>query len=287
MDTKEILKADYLDLIFNKRNKAYGSYDLRKNYKSRTLKSLGFVVGFVILSIGTPTLISRLNANDNLLADKGPKVVSPTLSDNLTYDIKPKVEPKPKIEKPAQKAIAATAKNDVPKIVKNNDVPPELKPPAVNDMNDKLAGPANNVGTPDGTEIAKNDKQQTGETGDGEGSDKGKIGGDDEGNDRVETAVDELPEFPGGMTALMAYLQSKLKYPTTARENDIQGRVLVHFVVGKDGEIEAAKILKGIGGGCEKEALRVVNAMPKWKPGKIKGKSVKTNFTLPISFRLG
>lgn len=98
--------------------------------------------------------------------------------------------------------------------------------------------------------------------------------------------VEEFPSYPGGDEALYAYLGKNIQYPDLARENNITGTVVIKFVVEKDGSITRASVLREIGGGCGKEALRVVNAMPKWKPGKQSGKAVRTEFTLPVQFEL-
>lgn len=98
--------------------------------------------------------------------------------------------------------------------------------------------------------------------------------------------VEAEPEFPGGMEALMKYLSENIKYPEQAKKENIQGKVYMRFVVERDGSIVDAEILRGIGGGCDEEALRVVNAMPKWKPGKQKGTPVRVQYNLPIVFKL-
>lgn len=98
--------------------------------------------------------------------------------------------------------------------------------------------------------------------------------------------VEEDPAFPGGDEALYAYIGNNIKYPDLARDNNIEGTVVIKFVVEKDGSISRATILSEIGGGCGKEALRVVNSMPKWKPGKQGGKAVRTEFMVPIQFEL-
>ena len=98
--------------------------------------------------------------------------------------------------------------------------------------------------------------------------------------------VDESPEYPGGMEALYKYLAENIHYPEQAKNDQIQGRVVISFVVEKDGGISDAKVVRGIGGGCDEEALRVVNAMPKWTPGKMRGDVVRVNFHLPITFKL-
>ncbi len=98
--------------------------------------------------------------------------------------------------------------------------------------------------------------------------------------------VEEYPSYPGGEEALYKYLGQNIQYPDVARDNNITGTVVIRFVVEKDGSITKAAIAREIGGGCGKEALRVVNSMPKWKPGKQSGKAVRTEFTLPVQFQL-
>lgn len=98
--------------------------------------------------------------------------------------------------------------------------------------------------------------------------------------------VDVDPEFPGGMKALYKYLAESIHYPEQAKKEKIQGRVFIHFVIEKDGSIAEAEVKRGIGGGCDEEALRVVNAMPKWTPGKVRGENVRVQFNLPITFTL-
>jgi protein TonB len=100
------------------------------------------------------------------------------------------------------------------------------------------------------------------------------------------TYVEQMPTFPDGTEAMYKYIYEKIKYPAIARENGISGQVIVQFVVSKEGDIQKAKVVRGIGGGCNEEALRVVNGMPKWKPGKHNGRAVPVTFTLPIKFVL-
>ena len=105
-------------------------------------------------------------------------------------------------------------------------------------------------------------------------------------DDNVFDVVEEAPEFPGGMTEMMRYLQNNIKYPLTCYQQGIQGRVIVRFVIDTDGSVVNAEVIKSIDPHLDKEALRVVNTMPKWKPGKQKGETVKVRYTLPINFRL-
>ncbi len=102
----------------------------------------------------------------------------------------------------------------------------------------------------------------------------------------IFTVVEESPGFPGGDEARIRFLQENIKYPTMARESGIQGTVYVTFVVEKGGNVSDVKILRGIGGGCDEEAIRVIKAMPRWNPGKQRGKPVRVQFNMPIKFTL-
>ncbi|MGB3079614.1 MAG: TonB family protein [Saprospiraceae bacterium] len=102
----------------------------------------------------------------------------------------------------------------------------------------------------------------------------------------VFTYVEEMPSFPDGTQAMYNYICQNIKYPDKAREDEISGQVIVQFVVSKEGDIQNAKVIRGIGGGCDEEALRVVNSMPRWTPGKHLGMFVPVSFTLPIKFVL-
>lgn len=102
----------------------------------------------------------------------------------------------------------------------------------------------------------------------------------------VFMVVEDMPEFPGGTAALMQYLQKNIKYPAICRENNIQGRVLVTFIVNKDGAVVEPEVVKSVNPSLDKEALRVISTMPKWKPGSQRGKPVRVKYTVPVNFRL-
>ena len=102
----------------------------------------------------------------------------------------------------------------------------------------------------------------------------------------IFTVVEAMPEYPGGMGELMTYLATSIKYPPLAKESGIQGRVFINFVVEPDGSISNVKVLRGIGGGCDEEAVRVVSQMKKWKPGMQRGKPVRVSYNLPVKFTL-
>jgi len=105
--------------------------------------------------------------------------------------------------------------------------------------------------------------------------------------DEIFTVVEETATPKGGMSAFYKMVSDKMKYPAQARRMGVEGKVFVQFVIGKDGAISDVKVLKGIGAGCDEEAIRVVQSSPSWNPGKQRGKAVKQRYTLPIIFKLG
>ena len=105
-------------------------------------------------------------------------------------------------------------------------------------------------------------------------------------NDSIYQIVDQMPEFPGGTEALLKFVANNVKYPEKAKDEEISGRVFISFVIEKDGSVSNVEVKRGIGGGCDDEAVRVVKAMPKWKPGKQDGKPVRVNYMMPFNFKL-
>lgn len=111
-------------------------------------------------------------------------------------------------------------------------------------------------------------------------------GQENKGHDEVFMIVEDMPVFPGGEEALKAYIGQSVKYPEIAKKNGIQGKVFVTFVVSKEGSVKEAKIARGVDPSLDKEALRVINELPKWKPGKQRGENVNVSYTVPIMFKL-
>lgn len=107
-----------------------------------------------------------------------------------------------------------------------------------------------------------------------------------EKEEEIFQVVEIMPEFPGGLQELMKWLQKNIKYPSISQENGVQGRVIVQFVVNRDGSIVDPAVIRSVDPYLDKEALRVVKAMPKWKPGEQRGKPVRVKYTLPVMFKL-
>lgn len=285
MESNKILQSDYLDLLYSNRNKNYGAYTLRKNYTKRATKALSITLALVITSIAAPTLLSRAESNSSL--DNNNNIHETVTICTILPPTKPEPEPpKPKANETqsAPKQRAKTTHFTTPDIVANNRVTPAVKPPNMDELNNTLAGPVTFDGE-GGEEIATNNKPHSGPFGNGVDS----IGDAEISKppaDEPLIIAEVAPEFPGGLKALYEYLSKQVKYPRAAAESGIQGKVVIKFVVNGQGGIEQAQVLRTIGGGCDKEALRVVNGMPKWKPGKQNGHPVKVYYTLPIEFRM-
>lgn len=109
---------------------------------------------------------------------------------------------------------------------------------------------------------------------------------EEEAEEEILMVVQEMPEFPGGEAAMYGFIGKNIKYPKIAKETGVSGRVWVTFVVEKNGSVSRIKVLRGIGAGCDEEAMRVIKAMPKWKPGMQMGKAVRVQYQIPIKFTL-
>jgi protein TonB len=160
-------------------------------------------------------------------------------------------------------------------VVKDEEVKPEEQPPDLDKIQDKAISTKNLAGDPNGIDP-------------GLVADKGAgvVQAAPQEN-KVFTFVEQMPSFPGGDEALMKYLHDHIRYPAVARENGIQGTVVVQFIVSPDGSISNVKTVGAAkGGGLEEEAVRVVKGMPKWKPGRQNGRPVTVQFSLPVRFVL-
>lgn len=178
----------------------------------------------------------------------------------------------PPVTQPVFFTAAVAPPVDAPQVAEILDIVDdneEIKEEAIQSSEattEAIAGPVGHVSGP----VA------TGPVATEEGSDEGEI----------FQVVEQMPEFPGGMEALLAYLSKNIKYPAVAQENNIQGRVIINFTVNKDGSIVDPEVKKSLDPSCDKEAMRVIKAMPKWTPGRQRGKAVRVRYTVPVLFRL-
>lgn len=260
------------DLVFAPRNRAYGAFELRKTYAA-TLKHAA-VLGVSAYAIGllTPALLTWLNPPDAVLAPRlTPVHVLPPPPAEKPETVTP--PPPPKAEAPK----VSTMQFKVPEIKVDEQVTEEVPVATQEELQKAPAGQETIIGNPNDVEIPAEPVAKA-------APEVVEIKRTNDENAFVP--VEQQPEFPGGTAALVEFLRANLRYPTGASQSGVAGKVYVAFVVRADGSIDRVQVQKGIGFGCDEEALRVVKMMPKWKPGKQSGRAVPARFTLPIVFAL-
>lgn len=269
MDINKILNSDYLDILFEGRNKSYGGYELRKNYPKRVGRALMVLAGVGIFTAGYG-IVANMKPKEN----KKPVAIMKevTLAEPPPIDPKKPPPPPPPSEPPPP--VKPTVKFTPPIIKKDEEVKEEEKPPEQTEMKEAAAGIKTQEGDVNGIDPGIVDNPGTG-TGIVEAPPPPEI----------FKFVEQMPEPPFDVTA---FLNKNIRYPDAAKENNIEGRVTIQFVVSEDGSISEAKVAgnRRLGGGLEEEAIRVVKSMPNWRPGKQNGRAVKVYYTLPISFKL-
>lgn len=282
MNTQQFQSASFDDIIFEHRNKQYGAYAIRSNYETAMRKATVSAIALFLLLICVPLLAAKIAKKAEVLTMVPDIILTP-------IDL-----PLPTINKPAPINLAAlpkmpkqaTFKYVAPVIVKDNTpIEPEdvFQPIPDNAIAGTKTQEGTNAGTPTGIDTSSTILAEVPKI--VETKEKSTVIEEDNKLYTV-VAVEQQPVFGNGDVALLQYLADKIKYPVMARENGIDGTVYAEFIIGKDGSVTDAKILRGIGGGCNEEALRVINGMPKWKPGRQQGNPVKVKFTLPIKFKL-
>lgn len=268
MDVNKILKSDYLDILFEGRNKKYGGYELRKNYPKRALRSLLVIAGIGV-AVGAYAIVANMKPKE----DTKPVVINKevTLAEPPPIDPKKPPPPPPPAEPPPP--VKPTVKFTPPVIKKDEEVKEDEKPAEVKELKEAAAGVKTQEGDVNGIDPGIVDNPGTG-TGVVEAPPPPP---------EIFTYVSQMPEPSVDMKD---FLQKNLRYPEFAKENNITGRVVVKFVVDEQGSISDVKVVKGIGGGCDEEAVRVIKKVPSWKPGKQNGKPVKVWFNQTINFQL-
>ena len=278
MSQIDLIDNRWSDLMFENRNKEYGAYVLRRQTTARNIKSI--VAVLIIFALVMVYMVAK-NAYDDYQAKHQAQTQVTELTALQEQKKEAKVERKEvvkqeKIEQVVEK-VKSSIKFTAPVIKKDDEVRPEDEMKSQDEiMNSKVAvGFANVVGNDESGEVLKAKEALVTEP----------VKPKEEEN-KVFDVVEQMPSFPGGTAALMAYLQKAIKYPPVAEENGIQGRVICTFVVERDGSVTDVRIAKSVDPSLDKEAQRVVSAMPKWIPGKQNGQSVRVKYTLPVTFRL-
>ncbi|MDB4924330.1 energy transducer TonB [Mucilaginibacter sp.] len=263
----DILKQEWIDVVFSGRNKAYGAYDLRKSSPRNTNRALVFGALFFIFVISLPTIINKI---EGFIPKSIPKVkitdvvLTPPPVDKKLPPPPPPEPPKPKTDQ---------VKFPPPIVKPDNEVKEE--PPTVKEL--KVADP--------GQKDQKGDPNADIRIDEPVGNSDTKAVTEDE--NKIFSQVEKQPDFPGGLEAFGRYLSKNIHYPAIDRENNVTGKVICQFVVERDGSLTDIKALRGPSQSTMDEAIRVLKASPKWRPGIQNNRPVRVMYTVPISFTLG
>jgi periplasmic protein TonB len=267
MNPELILKADMLDIIFENRNKEYGAYELRKHYTGRLQKSLSLI--FILT-----TFLFGINFWMNHRLQRGHIYSVPTAGDTHLTE----VDLRPPVSKPmmVERRRMASTQNTVLQIVK--DFAPVHPIPTVDEQELKQIGAVNASGD-SSTGVVQ--AQAAGN----EPKNNHPAAAENE-KETILRVAEKMPEFPGGMKALQVFLSKNLRMP---RDMDpgTSVRVLVQFVVDKEGEVNAIELTQSGGQDFDSEVIRVMKKMPRWTPGMQNGGKVAVYFSLPVVFRAG
>lgn len=276
MSKIDLISSDWVDLVFEGRNKAYGAYRLRKSTTKRNILAMVAVVILLIVAFIILTV-------KNFVDEQRAKVAMTQVAELTNYD-----QPKKKAEVKQKKVevepervverVKSSIKFTAPVIKKDEEVKPdeELK------TQDELMSTKTAIGTFD----VKGNDDANGEILKAKEVIAEPEPPKHEEENKVFDIVEQQPMFPGGPAALIKYLSEHTKYPVVAQENGVQGRVTVQFVVEKDGSISDVHVLRGVDPSLDKEAVRVVKSLPRWTPGKQNGITVRVNYRVPVLFRL-
>ena len=276
MSKVDLIDNSWVELVFENKNKAYGAYQLRKETGKRNVKAMIIVFATIAaIIVAAWAKVAIENAMPKKVAIETDVELS-KLAQKKEAKVERKEPVKVEMEQKVVEKVKSSVKFTAPEIKKDEDVKPEdeLK------SQDDLAKTNTAIGSFDvkGNDEAEGEVLKAKEV---IAEEKPK-----EEETKVFDVVEQMPQFPGGQQALFEYLSKNIKYPVIAEENGVQGRVIVTFVVERDGSITDVKVVKSVDPSLDKEAQRVVKAMPHWIPGKQNGCAVRVQYTVPVKFRL-
>ena len=261
----EIANAPNLDdIVFERRNKSYGAYELRKAYERHVNVAVAVAIGLCLLFLAMPTIIRFIKGAEPVVKTAPKKVRYTDLAPPPPID--KNIPPPPKIDIPPP---VKTVIKFLPPKVTQEEVPEEEEMPTIEEIKE----------TPTSNEDAVGEEVVF-------EAPPAQVIEPDVPVEQVYTIVEQMPEFPGGQDELMKYLSKKVKYPPLALRMGVEGTVYVAFVVTKEGTIDAVSVVKGISKECDEEAARVIGSMPAWKAGKQNGRAVPVKYTLPVRFKI-
>ncbi|MBR7019169.1 MAG: energy transducer TonB [Prevotella sp.] len=275
MSKIDLVSHEWADIVFEGRNQKYGGYVLRKNTSKRNVMAVLLVIAAGILAYLGLTIARTIEANRQVENTQAIELSALNEKKKEAKKIEKevvKVEPEKVIEK-----VKSSVKFTPPVIKKDSEVKED------NQLDLEKVEKTN-------VTIGAFDVQGNDEVGGEVLKAKEEIAQPEppkhEEENKVFDVVEQMPSFPGGMGALMSWLSQNMKYPPIAAENGVQGRVIVQFVVEKDGSITDVHVAKSVDPSLDKEAARVVKAMPHWIPVKQNGSAVRVKYTVPVTFKL-
>ena len=278
----DLYDPKWVDMVFAGKNKEYGAYQLRKGTSGRNIKSLLILVIAAALVGGFLAwkVIEQKQAEEQQAYMEAMELAK--LQQQAKKEEKKKEPVKPKIEPKKEIPVAReTQKFTAPVIKKDELVKEENQVKQMDQLDAKVAvGTKDEEGVKDRNIEAVRSDIAVATPPPPPPAPKPEV------SNKVFDVVEEMPSFPGGQGALMSFLNSNIKYPVVAQENGVQGRVIVGFVVERDGSITDVKVMRSVDPSLDREAQRVVRAMPRWKPGKQNGSAVRVKYTVPVVFRL-
>ena len=277
----DLYDPTWVDMVFAGKNKEYGAYQLRKGTSGRNIKSLLILVIAAALVGGFLAwkVIEQKQAEEQQAYMEAMELAK--LQKQAEKEKKKPEKVQPKVEMKKEIPVAReTQKFTAPVIKKDELVKEENQVKQMDQLDAKVAvGTKDEEGVKDRTvEAVRSDIAVA--------APPPPPAPKPEVSNKVFDVVEEMPSFPGGQAALMSFLSSNIKYPVVAQENGVQGRVIVGFVVERDGSITDVKVMRSVDPSLDREAQRVVKAMPRWKPGKQNGSAVRVKYTVPVVFRL-
>ena len=277
----DLYDPKWVDMVFAGKNKEYGAYQLRKGTSGRNIKSLLILVIAAALVGGflARKVIEQKQAEEQQAYMEAMELAR--LQKQAEKEKKKPEKVQPKVEMKKEIPVAReTQKFTAPVIKKDELVKEENQVKQMDQLDAKVAvGTKDEEGVKDRTvEAVRSDIAVA--------APPPPPAPKPEVSNKVFDVVEEMPSFPGGQAALMSFLSSNIKYPVVAQENGVQGRVIVGFVVERDGSITDVKVMRSVDPSLDREAQRVVRAMPRWKPGKQNGSAVRVKYTVPVVFRL-
>lgn len=264
---------EWTDMIFEGQNKEYGAYYLRRSSSKRHVVALLLVLVIAVVIVAIPSLLEVVKPAKEDLGGIDAMVELANLK-----DVEEQVPEENIIREqlaPPPPPLKATIQFTPPVITEDDKVTDENQMKSQEELVESKVqisvATVDGTDDPDAVDIAdlKDHKVIV-----------------EEKDETPFDVVEQMPQFPGGQEELLRYIGKNLKYPTIAQENGVQGRTIIGFVVGKDGKISDVKVLRGFDSYCDKEAVRVVQSMPAWIPGKQNGRAVPVRYTLPVTFRL-